>query len=93
MVNKLYSDADRKMVFDWSDKWIELIGLINGVTGTDEPTWSPPPDELEELRYQSLRLWFMEHQVKFILLWDDYYREWAPEQDCNEDMSDLEDID
>jgi len=95
MVNKLYSNVDRELVFDWSEKWIKFIGLINDVTGTDEPPWSPPPpEELEELQYQSLRFWFMEHQAKFIVLWDDYYREWAPEQDYNnEDIADLEDID
>ena len=93
MVDKLYSNVDRELVFDRSEKWIKLIGLINDITGTDEPSWSPPPqDELEELQYQSLRFWFMSHQAKFIVSWDDYYWEWAPEQYYNEDTSDLEDI-
>ena len=97
MAKKLYSSAERDLVFDWSEKWIKLIGLINGVTGTDEPPWSPPPPtDLEELQYQSLRFWFIDHQAQFVPLWEDFYecQEWASHQDYNnEDIADLKDID
>ena len=29
--------AMARLVFDWTDKWLELIKLINETTGTDEP--------------------------------------------------------
>ena len=97
MDKKLYSSVERELVFDWSDKWIKLIGLINEVTGTDEPPWSPPPPtDLDELQYQSLRFWFIDHQAQFVPLWEDFYecQEWASHQDYkNEDIADLEDID
>ena len=92
---KPYSSTERDLVSDWSEKWLEFISLINEVTGTDEPPWSPtPPTDLDELRYQSLRFWFIDHQEQFIPLWKDFYKEWASCQDYdNEDIADLEDID
>jgi len=71
--------------------------LINEVTGTDGPPSSPPPPtDLEELQYQSLRLWFIDHQALFVPLREDVYecQEWASHEDYkNEDIADLEDID
>ena len=44
-------------------KQLELIKLINEVTGTDEPPWSStPPAETDEIRYMGLRFWFLNHQ-------------------------------
>ena len=64
MDKALYSSAEGELVFDWREKWIKLIGLINEVTGTDEAPWSPPPPtDLEELQYQGLRFWFIDHQA------------------------------
>ena len=91
MAKKLYSPKEQDIVFEWGEKWLELVGLINEVTGTDEP-----PSDLEELRYQSLRFWFMDHQAEFLPLWADFYecREWASSQSCDtEDIADPEDID
>jgi hypothetical protein len=94
---KLYSSTERELVFHWSEKWIKLIGLINEVTGVNEPPWSPPPPtDLEELQYQSLRIWFIDHQAQFVPLWEDFYgcQEWASHQDYNNgDIADLKDID
>ena len=96
MDKKLYSSVERELVFDWSDKWIKLIGLINEVTGTDGTPWSPPPPtDLEELQYLGLRFWFIDHQAQFVPLWEDFYecQEWASHQDYNNrDIADLEDI-
>ena len=91
MAKKLYSPKEQDIVFEWGEKWLELVGLINEVTGTDEP-----PSDLEELRYQSLRFWFMDHQAEFLPLWADFYKcqEWASSQSCDtEDIADPEDID
>jgi len=95
MNDKLYSSTERELVFDWTGKWIELIDLINNLTGMDEPPWSPPPPtDLEELQYQSLRFWFIGHQEQFVPLWKDFYEEWASHDDYdNEDTADLSDID
>ena len=69
MAKKLYSPKEQDIVFEWGEKWLELVGLINEVTGTDEP-----PSDLKELRYQSLRFWFMDHQAEFLPLWADFYK-------------------
>ena len=61
MDKKTHSPTERDLVFDWTDKWLELVGLINKVT------------DLEEIRYQSLRFWFMDHQAEFLPLWADFY--------------------
>ena len=62
-----------------------------------EPPWSPPvPTDLEELHYQRLRFWFIDHQAHFVLLWTDFYacQEWASDEDySNDDIADLPDID
>jgi hypothetical protein len=60
---RLYSAAERDLVHDWAGKWLELIKLINEVAGTDEPPWSsPPPAEMDEIRYMGLRFWFLSRQ-------------------------------
>jgi len=103
MDRKLYSSTERDLIYDWCENWIKLIGLINEVTGMDEPPWSPPPPtDLEELHYQSLRVWFIDHQAQFVPLWKDFYEEWASHQDFdsegivdpynNDDIADLPDI-
>jgi len=71
--NRLYSTQERDLVHDWASKLLELIELINNVTGLDEPPWSPPPPtEIEELRYLDLHFWFLSHQEQFASLWDDF---------------------
>ena len=94
---KLYSSTERDLVFDWTHKWLELIKLINETTGTDEPPWSPPvPTDLEELHYQQLRFWFIDHQAHFVPLWTDFYgcQDWASHEGCDsDDIADLPDMD
>lgn len=82
MNDRVHYSIERELVSDWAEKWIQLIGLINAVTGMDGPPWSPPPpSDLEELRYQALRFWFIDHQAQFLPLWEDFYEEWASRQD------------
>jgi hypothetical protein len=70
---KRYSAAEGDLVDEWTDKWLELIALINEVTGTDEPPWSSPlPDETDEIRYARLRFWFLSRQQQFVPLWNDF---------------------
>ncbi len=71
--SKLYSPAEGDLVDEWADKWLELIDLINEVTGTNEPPWSsPPPAETDEIRYARLRFWFLSRQQQFVPLWNDF---------------------
>ncbi len=54
--------------------------LIFDLVGTYEPPWSPPPPtNVDEIKYQSLRLWFIDHEPQFIPLWRDFYesQDWA----------------
>jgi hypothetical protein len=88
---RLYSAAERDLVHDWAGKWLELIKLINEVTGTDEPPWSsPPPTETDEIRYMRLRFWFLNRQQQFVPLWNDFYacQLWA----CPQNNGDLGDF-
>lgn len=75
MTKRLYSTTEQDLAFEWCEKWLELSILINEVTGTDELPWSPPPpSDLDELCYQSLRFWLFNHQMQFIPLWADFHR-------------------
>jgi len=74
LYKKLYSFADQCLIDDWADKWFELSNLINGLIWTDDPTWTtPPPTEVNELDYQRLRFWFIDHQKHFMPIWAGYY--------------------
>ena len=80
MNEKCYSLTEQDLVYEWADKWLCLIELINNVTGTGEAPWSPPPPtELDELKYQRLRFWLIDHQAQFTPLWMEFYRShtWA----------------
>jgi len=67
---KLYSSTDRDLIDDWADRWFELSHLVNGLIWTDDPPWTtPPPTEVDELEYQRLRFWFLDHQEQSVSLW------------------------
>ena len=89
MNRELYSIENRGLVDEWAENWLALIKLINNVTGTDEPPWSPPPPaEIDEITYQSLRFWFIDHEAQFLPLWKEFYESggrYSPPQDVGED--------
>ncbi|MFC2066817.1 hypothetical protein ACFLUO_07195 [Chloroflexota bacterium] len=64
---RLCSIENFDLLNEWIEKWYALIELINNVTGPDEP----PPTPLDELDYQCLRLWFIDHQWQFLPLWQE----------------------
>ncbi len=65
MNRRLCSIENYDLLNEWMEKWYALIELINNVTSPDEP----PPTPLDELDYQCLRSWFIDHQWQFLPLW------------------------
>lgn len=91
MNGRQYSIAEQHLVYDWSEKWLELINLINEVTGTPQP-----PSDSDELRYQLLRSWLIDHQEQFVLVWQEFYecQQWTSCREYDtEATTDLEDED
>jgi hypothetical protein len=90
MNRESYSIRGYDLVDEWAEKWLALIELINNVTGTEEPPFSPqPPAEIDAITYQSLRFWFMDHEARFLPLWREFYgsRDWrSPHQGADEDF-------
>jgi hypothetical protein len=81
MSQGFYSNANRDLVYEWSENWLALIELINNITGTTLPPFSPPlPAEIDEITYQSLHFWLMDHEARFLPLWKEFYdsRDWHP---------------
>jgi hypothetical protein len=86
LYKKLYSFTDQYLIDDWADKWFVLSNLINGLIWTDDPPWiTPPPTYSEEIQYQRLRFWFIDHQEQFIPIWVDYYN--YKNRVCTEDFT------
>jgi len=77
---KQYSAAEHEFVFQWADRWFQLVDLIFELVRTDRSPPSPPlPSELDEINYQRLHFWFIDHEPQFIPLWKDFYesQDWA----------------
>lgn len=82
---RLYSIAERNLVYEWAEKWLAFIELINNVTGTEQKSL---PTELQEMGYQRLRFWFIDRQTQFVPLWRKFYEshDWTcPQNDADED--------
>jgi len=84
------SVEDCDLVDEWAERWLALIELINNVTGTDQPPCSPPaPAEIDEMTYQGLRFWFLDHEDQFVPLWKEFQESggrYSPRQDVGEDF-------
>ena len=79
-MKKQYTAKDQEFCFQWADHWFQLVDLIISLVRTDRiPPSPPPPAELDEIRYQKLRFWFIDHEKQFVSLWKDFYgtQEWA----------------
>ena len=73
MHTKRFTSQERTLVHTWVDQWLNLIDLMNRVTGTEEPPFSPPPPTaLDEIEYTLLRSWFLEHEEGFLPLWRNF---------------------
>ena len=93
MNKNLYSSTQRNQVYDWIERWFELTMLIIEVTGTDEPPFSAPPTELDEINYQRFRFLLLDHEAQFVQLWQEFYtcQEWAINK-CEDDGSDMDEL-
>lgn len=60
----------------------------------DETPSPLPPTEVQEINYQSLRFWFVDHEAQFIPLWRDFYesQDWASHPG-DEEIADMPDAD
>ena len=94
MARETYSRVEGDLVSDWAASWLELVGFVNEITGTEDPAYlPPPPTNIDELKYQSLRSWFMEHQARFVPLWNDFYQDrssrryWGIDDVVDEELS------
>jgi hypothetical protein len=85
-----YCQAEYDLVFEWAEKWLELIKLINNVTGNDEGSESPPPPTMsDEFQYESLRLWLSKHEEQFVPLWETFYKSLDWSSDASDKCRDL----
>ncbi|MFX0196206.1 MAG: hypothetical protein ACFFCW_08795 [Candidatus Hodarchaeota archaeon] len=95
MIKRQYSAAEREFVFQWADRWFQLVNLIYDLIRNDRsPTSPPPPTELDEINYQGLHFWFIEHEEQFKQLWKDFYQSqnWALHPG-DEELADIPDVD
>lgn len=68
-----YTDAEVDLILEWDRKWARLELLLRAVLGIDQPLLSVPlPTDSEELAYQALRFWFLDHQDMFVPLWTSF---------------------
>lgn len=76
MLKKRYTNEQLSLVEEWFRKFAELSLLINDVTGSDEPPYTPsPPTEIEEVDYQEFRFWFYENEEAFLPIWMNFLSE------------------
>lgn len=95
MIKGQYLAKERQFVFQWADRWFQLVSLIYDLIRTDRsPKSPPPPTELDEINYQSLRFWFIDHEEQFKHLWKDFYesQDWALHPGDDE-LADIPDAD
>jgi hypothetical protein len=70
-----YTYVESELAHLCRENFIDLAVLINDVTGTNEPPYSPPsPSEIDEIEYQRLRFWFFDNQKQFVPLLQEFYR-------------------
>lgn len=74
LIQKRYSKVERDFAFEWVDRWFQLVSLIIDLVRSDETSPSlPPPTDIDEINYQRLRFWFIDHEEQFKPLWRDFY--------------------
>ncbi len=91
MKKRWHSFTEQELVYECCDKWLEFTELINNTTGTEVLVSPPPPTEVDEIKYQRLRFWLIDHQAQFTPLWREFYRShaWAQTASKNDEEGDL----
>jgi len=92
--NKQYLYTESEFIFQWADRWRQLFDLIFDLMHTGK-SWAPTlPNELDEIRYQNLRVWLIDNEVTFLQLWKDFYtsKDWTLDtsNDLIEEIRDAE---
>ncbi|MFC1907105.1 hypothetical protein ACFLW8_03360 [Chloroflexota bacterium] len=72
-MEKQYSTAECDFAIEWADRWFQLNQLLWDLFRFDETPSPPPPTENQELKYQDLHLWFINHEPQFTPLWRDFW--------------------
>jgi hypothetical protein len=91
MSTRTYSQTETDLAFQWVDKYFRLIDLILQISGDDENDVSLcMPSSERELQYQELRLWFFEHQDKFLPIWSEFWRNKTPTEDFGDNTDGVE---
>ena len=86
-----YTQVESELAHLCRENFVDLAVLINNVTGTNEPPYSPPlPTEMEEIEYQRLRFWFFDNQRQFVPLIREFYRTHVYSHNPEEFISDSE---
>jgi hypothetical protein len=86
-----YTYVESELAHLCRERFIDLGVLINNVTGTNEPPYSPPPpSDMEEIEYQRLRFWFFDNQKRFVPLLQDFFRTQVYSHNPEEFISDSE---
>jgi len=86
-----YTYVEGELAHLCRERFIDLGVLINNVTGTNEPPYSPPPpSETDEIEYQRLRFWFFDNQKQFVPLLRDFFRTQVYSHNPEEFISDSE---
>lgn len=67
----------------WLDRWHALSDLLIEIL---QPDRLCKPNELDELRYENLRSWFIANEPQFFPLWNRYYRSHDWTLDIDEDL-------
>jgi hypothetical protein len=86
-----YTYVEGELAHLCRERFIDLGVLINNVSGTSEPPYSPPPpSETDEIEYQRLRFWFFDNQKQFLPLLRDFFRTQVYSHNPEEFISDSE---
>ena len=92
MIKKKYSIAEHDFVVEWADRWFQLNQLLWDLFRFHETPSPPPLTEIQELKYQGLRCWFIDHELQFIPFWQDFWESLHPGDKETADIMNADDI-
>ena len=82
-----FSETELEFIEEWSKRWRALFDLVVETIRTDKPdTLCSKPSQLDELRYENLRLWFIDNEPKFLPFWKKFAQSQNWSLDINENL-------